>query len=110
MLKGQLAGLMRQAQAMQDKIKAAQDEVAQMVVTQEAGSGLVSVQVNGKHHVVSIRVAPSLLGSAEPDDVETLQDLLTSALNGAHSQIDAASQQRMSSVTAGMPLPPGMKF
>lgn len=110
MLKGQLAGLMRQAQAMQDKLKAAQDEVAQMVVSHEAGSGLVSVQVNGKHTVVAIKIDPSLLGSADADDVETLQDLLLSALNGAHAQIDAASQQRMSAATAGMPLPPGMKF
>ena len=109
MMKGQLAGLMRQAQQVQEKIKSAQDALAEMVVEGQAGSGLVKVQLTGKHMLKSVTIDPSLM-TADADDRETLQDLLVAAVNDAAEKVEQESNARMSSATAGMPLPPGFKF
>jgi nucleoid-associated protein EbfC len=109
MMKGQLAGLMRQAQQVQEKIKKAQDALADMVVEGQAGSGLVKVQVTGKHMLKSVSIDPSLMTS-DPDDRETLQDLIIAAVNDASERVEQESNARMSAATAGMPLPPGFKF
>ncbi len=109
MMKGQIAGLMRQAQQMQEKMKQVQDSVSQEMVEGQSGAGLVKITMNCKHEVKAVQIDPSLM-SADPDDRETLQDLLVEAINDASTKAEAVSQQRLSAVTAGLPLPPGMKL
>ncbi len=109
MMKNQLAGLMRQAQQMQDKIKQAQDSLADLVIEGQAGSGLVKVTLDGRHEVKAVLIDASLMTS-DPDDRETLQDLLVAALKDANAKIEQVSQERMSAATAGMPLPPGFRL
>jgi hypothetical protein len=106
MLKGQLAGLMKQAQAMQDNLKKAQDELALLEVVGESGAGLVKVQMSCKHDVKRITIDPSLLA----DDKDMLEDLVAAAFNDAVRKAAALSEEKMGKLTAGMPLPPGMKF
>jgi DNA-binding YbaB/EbfC family protein len=109
MMKGQIAGLMRQAQQMQEKMKQVQDSLSQEMVEGQSGAGLVKITMNCKHEVKAVQIDPSLM-SADPDDRETLQDLLVEAINDASTKAEAVSQQRLSAVTAGLPLPPGMKL
>ena len=105
--KGQLAGLMKQAQAMQDNLKKAQDELANVEVTGESGSGMVKVLMTCKHQVRRITLDPSLMS----DDKEMVEDLLAAALNDAVRKVEETSQARLGKVTAGMPgLPGGMKL
>ena len=106
MMKNQLAGLMKQAQAMQDNLKKAQDELATMEVTGESGAGLVKVQITCKHAVKRITIDPSLLA----DDKDMLEDLVAAAFNDAVRRIDVATQEKMGKLSAGMPQIPGMKF
>jgi len=106
MMKGQLAGLMKQAQAMQENMKRAQDELASIEVEGQSGAGLVKVVVTCKHDVRRVAIDPSLLG----DDKDMLEDLVAAAFNDAVRRAEGVSQQKMGSLTAGMPLPPGMKF
>ena len=109
MMKGQIAGLMRQAQQMQEKMKQVQDSLSQEMVEGQSGAGLVKITMNCKHQVKAVQIDPSLM-SADADDRETLQDLLAEAINDASAKAEAVSQQRLSAVTAGLPLPPGMKL
>jgi nucleoid-associated protein EbfC len=106
MMKGQLAGLMKQAQAMQDNMKRAQDELALMEVEGQSGAGLVKVQMTCKHDVKRITIDPSLLA----DDKDMLEDLVAAAFNDAVRRAEAVSTEKMGKLTAGMPMPPGMKF
>ncbi len=102
--KGQLAGLMKQAQAMQDNLKKAQDELGLSEVTGESGAGLVKVLMTCKHEVRRVTIDPSLLA----DDKDMLEDLVAAAFNAAVHQAEEVSQQKMGKLTAG--LPPGMKL
>ena len=105
--KGQLAGLMKQAQAMQENLKKAQDELGSVEVTGESGSGLVKVIMTCKHEVKRITIDPSLLA----DDKDMLEDLVAAAFNAASRKAEETSQERLGKLTAGMPgLPPGMKL
>ena len=105
--KGQLAGLMKQATAMQDNMKKAQEELANSEVIGTSGSGLVKITMTGKHHVKRIEIDPSLLA----DDKDMLEDMLTVAFNDAAKQLSDNSDAKMGSVSKGMPsLPGGMKF
>jgi DNA-binding YbaB/EbfC family protein len=106
MMKGQLAGLMKQAQAMQDNLKRVQDELGSLEVEGQSGAGLVKVTMTCKHDVRRVAIDPSLLG----DDRDMLEDLVAAAFNDAVRRVEQASAEKMSKVTAGMPLPPGMKF
>ena len=106
MMKNQLAGLMKQAQAMQDNLKKAQEELATIEVEGQSGAGLVSVTMTCKHDVKRVRIDPSLVG----DDKEMLEDLVAAAFNDAVRRAEATSQEKMGKLTAGMPLPPGMKL
>lgn len=108
-MKGQIAGLMRQAQQMQEKMKQVQDSLGQIDVEGQAGAGLVKVTMSCKNQIKAVVIDPSLM-SADPDDRETLQDLLVAACNDAAAKADAVTQEKMSAVTAGLPLPPGMKL
>ncbi|MDP1567422.1 MAG: YbaB/EbfC family nucleoid-associated protein [Polaromonas sp.] len=105
--KGQLAGLMKQAQAMQDNLKKAQDELAFIEVTAESGNGMVKVTMTCKHDVKRVEIAPSLLG----EDKDMLEDLVAAAFNAAVRKAEDLSQEKMGKLTAGMPgLPGGMKL
>jgi DNA-binding YbaB/EbfC family protein len=106
MMKGQLAGLMKQAQAMQDNLRKAQEELALVEVEGASGAGLVKVTMTCKHDVKRVVIDPSLLA----DDKDMLEDLVAAAFNDAVRRAEAVSQEKMGKLTAGMPLPPGMKM
>ncbi len=104
--KGQLSGLMKQAQQMQDNMKRVQDELGAIEVEGQSGAGLVKVLMTCKYNVRRVAIDPSLVG----DDRDMLEDLVTAAFNDAVRKAEATSQEKMAAVTAGMPLPPGMKL
>ena len=104
-MKGNIAGLMQQAQKMQQEMQKAQEELSNMVVTGEAAGGLVKVTMTGKHAVTKVEIDPSLL-----DDQEMLEDIVTAAVNDAVNRVASTTQDRMSGMTAGLNLPPGMKL
>ena len=106
MMKGQLAGLMKQAQAMQDNLKRAQDELALLEVEGQSGAGLVKVTMTCKHDVKRVAIDPSLLG----EDREMLEDLVAAAFNDGVRRAEEVTSEKMSRLTAGLPLPPGMKL
>jgi len=106
MMKGQLAGLMKQAQAMQDNMKKMQDQLASVAVEGQAGAGMVKVVMTCKNDVKRVTIDPSLLG----DDKDMLEDLVAAAFNDAVRKAEATSQEKMAGLTAGLPLPPGFKL
>lgn len=106
MMKNQLAGLMKQAQAMQDNMKKAQDQLALIEVEGQSGAGLVKVVMTCKNDVKRVTIDPSLLA----DDKDMLEDLVAAAFNDAVRKAETTSQEKMSALTAGMPLPPGFKM
>ena len=106
MMKNQLAGLMKQAQAMQDNMKKMLYELAQIEVEGQSGAGLVKVTLTCKNEVKRLVIDPSLLA----DDKDMLEDLVVAAFNDALRKAEATSQEKMAGVTAGMPLPAGFKM
>ena len=106
MMKGQLAGLMRQAQQMQENMKKAQEALADIVVEGAAGGGLVKVSMNCRNDVKRVIIDPSLL----EEEKDMLEDLVAAAFNDALRKAESTAQEKMASVTAGLPLPPGMKL
>ena len=106
MMKGQLAGLMKQAQAMQDNMKRAQEELALLEVEGQSGAGLVKVTMTCKHDVKRVAIDPSLLA----EDKDMLEDLVAAAFNDAVRRAEEVSAEKMGKLTAGLPLPPGMKL
>jgi DNA-binding YbaB/EbfC family protein len=105
MMKGGIAGLMKQAQQMQDNMKKMQDQIAAMEIEGEAGAGMVKVVMTGKYEVRRVAIDASVM-----DDKEMLEDLVAAAVNSAVHKIEATSAERMSGFTAGLNLPPGMKL
>ncbi len=106
-MKGGLGNLMKQAQKMQENMQKAQEELANMEVTGQAGGGMVSVVMTGRHDVRRVSIDPSLM----EEDKEMLEDLMAAAVNDAVRQVEKTSQEKMSSMSAGMPaMPPGMKM
>jgi DNA-binding YbaB/EbfC family protein len=111
MMKGQLAGLMKQAQQMQDNMRKMQEQLALIEVEGQAGAGAVKVVMTCKHEVKRVAIDPSVLGdNKETLDKEMLEDLIAAAMNDAVRKVEATSQEKMAGVTAGLPLPPGMKL
>ncbi len=106
MMKNQLAGLMKQAQQMQDNMKRAQDELAQIEVEGQAGAGLVKVVMTCRHDVKRVKIDPSLL----TEDRDMLEDLVAAAMNDAVRRAESTSQEKMAGLASGMPLPPGFKL
>ncbi len=98
--------LMKQAQQMQANMQKAQEELANMEVSGQAGGGMVSVVMTGRHDVKRVNIDDSLMS----DDKEMLEDLLAAAVNDAVRQVEKNSQEKMSGMTSGMGLPAGMKF
>ena len=104
--KGQIAGLMKQAQQMQDNMRRMQEQLAGIEVEGQAGAGLVKVVMTCKHDVKRVSIDPSLLA----DDKAMLEDLGAAAVNDAVRRVESTVQEKMAGVTAGLPLPPGMKL
>ena len=105
-MKGGLGNLMKQAQKIQAEMAKAQEELARAEVTGESGGGLVKVTMNGRHEVRRVEIDDSLVG----DDKEMLEDLVAAACNDAVHRIEEMTKEQMSGLTAGLPLPPGMKL
>ena len=106
MMKGGLAGLMKQAQQMQENMKKVQDELAGIEVEGQSGAGMVKVVMTCRHDVKRVSLNPSLL----QDDKEMLEDLIAAAVNDAVRRVESTVQEKMAAITAGMPLPPGFKM
>ena len=104
-MKGPIAGLMQQAQRMQENMQRAQEELARLEVTGQSGGGMVSVTISGRMECRKVRIDPSVMA-----DPEMAEDLIAAAFNDAVNKVNAESQARMSVATAGMQLPPGMKM
>ena len=101
-----LSQLMRQAQEMQANMQKAQDELAAIEVEGVAGGGMVKVIVTCKHEVRRVTIEDAVLR----DDKEMLEDLIAAALNDANRKVEQTVQQKLSSVTGGLGLPPGLKL
>ncbi len=102
-----LGNLMKQAQQMQAKMAEMQEKMAETEVTGGAGGGMVSVTMNGKFDLKTIKIDPSLV---DPAEVEMLEDLILAAFNDAKVKVEAATQEEMSKLTGGLSLPPGFKM
>jgi hypothetical protein len=107
-MKGGIGNLLKQAQAMQENMKRAQEELAKIEVTGSSGGALVSVTMTCRHDVKKVHIDDSLL----EDDKEVLEDLIAAAVNDAVRKIEQTTQDKMSGLTAGMNLPniPGFKM
>ena len=104
-MKGGIAGLMKQAQQMQENMKKMQDQLGSIEVEGQSGAGMVKVQMTCKYDVRRVSIDASVM-----DDKEMLEDLVAAALNDAVRKVEAATQEKMAGVTAGLNLPPGMKL
>ncbi len=105
-MKGGLGNIMKQAQRVQEELQKTQARLAEEEVTGESGGGMVKITMNGKHEVRRVEIDPSLM----EDDKEMLEDLVAAAVNDASHRISDKMQEGMSGLTAGLPLPPGMKL
>jgi len=105
-MKSGLGNLMKQAQQMQDNVKKLQDELATTEIEGQSGSGMVRVIMTGRHEVKRVTIDPRLLS----EEREMLEDLVAAAVNDATRRVEAMTQEKMAGVTAGLPLPPGMKL
>jgi len=102
-----LLGLMGKAKEMQAKFQTMQEELTQVEASGQSGGGLVSVTLSGKGEMKSLRIDPSL---AKPEEVEILEDLIVAAHNDAKAKVEAIMQEKTRELTAGLPIPPGMKL
>jgi hypothetical protein len=100
-----LGAMMKSAQQMQDKMKSLQDELATVEVTGTSGGGMVEVTLSGKHEARAVKIDPSLIVANE---AEVLEDLIAAAFNDAKSKVETVMQDKMSELTGGLQLPPGM--
>jgi hypothetical protein len=106
MMKAGIGNLMRQAQQMQESMKKAQAELADLEVVGESGAGMVKVWMNGRNEAKKVEIEPKLLA----EDKDMLEDLLTAAFNDAVRKVAARSQEKYSGLMSGLNLPPGMKL
>ena len=105
--------IMQQAQKMQSNIQKAQEEIIALIVVGEAGGGLVKIKMNGRHDVLRVFVAPSLIGlgeeaNAQEVDKGMLEDLIAAAVNDAVRKVEKASRDKMTGLMSGLNLPPEM--
>ena len=105
MMKGGIAGLMKQAQQMQENMKKAQEQLALVEVEGQSGAGMVKVTMTCSHDVRRVAIDPSVM-----DDKEMLEDLVAAAINDAMRRVEEVTKERMAGFTAGMNLPAGMKL
>lgn len=102
-----LMGMMKQVKDMQDRMQRLQEELGALEITGSSGGGLVSVTLTGKGDMKGVKIDPSLL---KPDDAEIIEDLIVAATADAKAKVETRLQEKMSEVTGGLPLPPGMKL
>jgi DNA-binding YbaB/EbfC family protein len=102
-----IMGMMKNLQGMQAKMQEFQESVGNIVAEGRSGAGLVTVSVTGKGELRGLKIDPTLF---KEDSVEVLEDLIIAAHRDAKEKAEAEVQRRMSEMTAGLPLPPGMKF
>lgn len=100
-------GLMKQAQAMQAKLGQVQAELEEMQLEGQSGGGMVRAVISGKGELKSLTIDPKLLVT---DEKEILEDLIVTAHEDARKKVEAAKEDKMKALTAGLPLPPGMKL
>jgi nucleoid-associated protein EbfC len=105
-MRGNINNLMKQAQAMQANMQKAQAEIANIEVIGEAGGGMVKITMNGRHEVKRVQIESAVAG----EDRDMLEDLIAAAANDAVHKVEARVQEKMSSLTAGLALPPGLKL
>ena len=105
-MKGGIGDIMKQAQQVQENLQKTQSEIANTEVTGEAGAGMVKVVMTGRHDVRRVDIDPVLF----KDDKDMLEDLVAAAVNDANRKVEKMSQELMSSIAAGLELPPGMKL
>jgi DNA-binding YbaB/EbfC family protein len=105
-MRGNIGNLLKQAQAVQENLQKAQQQVASITATGESGGGMVKVTLNGKHEAARVEIDPALL----KEDKEMLEDLVTAAINDATHKVGVAVSEKMSGAMAGLQLPPGMKL
>jgi len=101
-----LGGLMQQAQKIQEEMAKTQEEIKHLECTGQAGGGLVTVVMNGKHQLKNLQLDDSLFS----DDKDMLEDLLTAAINDAVNKVDQAIKDKYASITGGLNLPGGMQM
>lgn len=99
--------LMKQAGQMQAKMNEMQEKIAGLEATGEAGAGMVKVVLNGKGYAKAVAIERSLM---KEDDAEILEDLIAAAINDAKAKLERQTEEQMKKMTAGLPLPPGMKL
>ncbi|RFF26752.1 MULTISPECIES: YbaB/EbfC family nucleoid-associated protein [unclassified Wenzhouxiangella] len=104
-MKGNISQLMQQAQKVQEDLKKAQEELAELEVIGESGGGLVKVEMNGRHEVRRVSIDPEVA-----DDREMVEDLMAAAINDAVKRIQETTKERMSGLTGGLPMPPGFNL
>lgn len=104
-MKGNISQLMQQAQKVQEDLKKAQEELADLEVTGESGGGLVKVEMNGRHEVRRVSIDPEVA-----DDREMVEDLMAAAINDAVKRIQETTKERMAGLTGGLPMPPGFNL
>ena len=102
-----LMGMMKQVKDMQERMQRLQEELGAIEVHGSAGGGLVSVTLTGKGDMKRVRIDPSLM---KPEEAEIVEDLVVAAVSDAKAKVEAKLQEKMSEVTGGLPLPPGMKL
>ena len=105
-MKGGLAGLMKQAQQMQENMKRMQEQLATIEVEGQSGAGMVKVVMTCRHDVRRVTIDTSLL----KDDKDMLEDLVAAAFNDAVRRVEATIQEKMGGMTSGLGLPPGFKM
>jgi nucleoid-associated protein EbfC len=102
-----IMGMMKAASEMKAKMETMQAQLAELVVEGRSGGGMVTVALSGKGDMRGIKIDPSLL---KPEDAEMVEDLIVAAYNDAKGKSEAEAQRKMAEVTAGLPIPPGMKL
>ncbi|HMU63184.1 MAG TPA: YbaB/EbfC family nucleoid-associated protein [Nitrosomonas sp.] len=105
-MKANLGNIMKQAQQMQENMKAMQEQLASIEIEGQSGAGMVKVVMTCRHDVKRVSIDPSLLG----DDKEMLEDLIAAAVNDAVRRVETTTQEKMSGLTGGLGLPPGFKL
>jgi len=101
-MKGGMGNLFKQAQQMQQKMAKLQEELGQRTVEASVGGGMVSVTVNGKNEVLSLKIEPQVV---DPDDIEMLEDLVLAGVNEALRKSQEMVSDEMSKLTGGMKIP-----
>ena len=102
-----LGNMLKQAQAMQAKMAEMQERLAALEIEGQAGGGMVRATISGKHELKRVKIDKSLV---DPNEIEMLEDLVVAACNDARAKIEAAVAEETQKLTAGLPLPPGMKL